>query len=384
MTTPPAQSPPAGDAASPATSAGAAADLPSPQEVARALARRVVGQETAIREMSVALAKHLAGLPSGNILLIGPSGTGKTTVMRAVEGFLAEHPALERRSSLVRMHANVLGEEAARGRPGEAVLSRLLERARQQLGPQAKLAELVRRAGHGLVFIDEVDKIRSHVGDRPNVAGIRAQEALLTLIENEAVPFELPPWVAEHGGEPGRRVRIDSSQLLFVCAGAFEGLYQSVYDRVTIGRDRGSLKAVTVVDDGEVSESLQFKLREWLRSEDLFDYGMSPQFLSRFEAVVLLEDLSVEELMQIFLDSPDSAYRQSRAYFESRGLRLALAPAAVRAIARAAAAQPRLGARALREVFRRVIRDYEFDPDRHASDGALVVDEAEVEAALGE
>ncbi len=347
------------------------------------MARRVVGQETAIREMSVALAKHLAGLPSGNILMIGPSGTGKTTVMRAVESFLADHPALEQRSTLVRMHANVLGEEAARGRPGEAVLSRLLERAREQLGPEASLDDLLQRAGHGLVFIDEVDKIRSHVGDRPNVAGIRAQEALLTLIENEAVPFDLPPWVAQHGGEPGR-VRVDSSQLLFVCAGAFEGLYQTVYDRVTIGRDRGALKAVTVVDDGEVSESLQFALRDWLRSEDLFDYGMSPQFLSRFEAVVLLEDLSVEELMQIFLESPESAYRQSRAYFASRGLRLALAPAAVRRIARAAAAQPRLGARALKEVFRRVIRDYEFDPDRHASDGALVVDEAEVEEALAE
>lgn len=379
MSTPQSPSTPRSDS----PPAGSRAALPTPQEVARALARRVVGQETAIREMSVALAKHLAGLPSGNILMIGPSGTGKTTVMRAVESFLADHPALEQRSTLVRMHANVLGEEAARGRPGEAVLSRLLERAREQLGPEASLDDLLQRAGHGLVFIDEVDKIRSHVGDRPNVAGIRAQEALLTLIENEAVPFELPPWVAEHGGEPGR-VRVDSSQLLFVCAGAFEGLYQTVYDRVTIGRDRGALKAVTVVDDGEVSESLQFALRDWLRAEDLFDYGMSPQFLSRFEAVVLLEDLSVEELMQIFLESPESAYRQSRAYFASRGLRLALAPAAVRRIARAAAAQPRLGARALKEVFRRVIRDYEFDPDRHASDGALVVDEAEVEEALGE
>lgn len=374
--------PPAADAAPPVASPSIASGLPTPQQIARALGRRVVGQETAIREMSVALAKHLAGLPSGNILMIGPSGTGKTTVMRAVEGFLAAHPTLEQRSTLVRMHANVLGEEAARGRPGEAVLSRLLERAREQLGPEAPVEELLERAGRGLVFIDEVDKIRSHVGDRPNVAGIRAQEALLTLIENESVPFDLPEWAALKAGTG--RVRVDSSQLLFVCAGAFEGLYQTVYDRVTIGRDRGALKTVTTVQDGEVRESLEFSLREWLRAEDLFDYGMSPQFLSRFEAVVLLEDLTVEELMQIFLDSPDSAYRQSRAYFESRGLRLALAPAAVRRIARAAAAQPRLGARALKEVFRRVIRDFEFDPESHASEGALVIDEAEVEAVLGE
>jgi ATP-dependent Clp protease ATP-binding subunit ClpX len=365
----------------PAAPPPAVAGLPSPAEIADALRRRVVGQETAVREMAVGLAKHLAGLPSGNVLMIGSSGTGKTTLMRAVEELLAAHPRLEQRSTLVRMHANVLGAEAARGRPGAAVLSRLLERAREQLPPEelppaAPVDAVLHRARHGLVFIDEVDKIRSRVGDRPNVEGIRAQEALLTLIENEAVPFDLPAWAG------GGHVRVDSSHLLFVCAGAFEGLYQTVYDRVTIGRDRGALKAVTTVEEGEVHERLQFSLRDWLSHQDLFNYGMSPQFLSRFEAVVLLADLSVDELVKIFLESPDSAFLQSRAYFESRGIRLALSPAAVRAIARAAAAQPRLGARALKEVFRRVIRDYEFEPERHAQDGALVVDEAEVAAAL--
>ena len=358
-----------------------ATDLPSPRQIAAALAERVVGQETAVREMSVALAKYLAGLPSGNILMIGASGTGKTTLMRAVEAYLASHPRLEARSTLVRMHANVLGEEAARGRPGEAVIGRLLDRAREQLGPETPVEELLDRACRGLVFIDEVDKIRSQIGDRPNVAGIRAQEALLTLIENESIPFELPDWAGDEAG--GETVRVDSSQLLFVCAGAFEGLYDSVYDRVTIGRDRGALKTVTAFDDGEVREELDFQLREWLAAEDLFDYGMSPQFLSRFEAVVLLEPLSVEELMHIFMDAPDSAYRTSRAYFETRGVRLALSPAAVRSIARAAKEQPRLGARALREVFRRVVRDYEFEPESTVQDGALVIDEAEVEKALG-
>jgi ATP-dependent Clp protease ATP-binding subunit ClpX len=275
----------------------------------------------------------------------------------------------------------VLGEEAERGRPGEAVLGRLLDRAREELGEGAGLEELLARVRRGIVFIDEIDKIRSHVGDRPNVAGIRAQEALLTLIENEAVPFDLPEWAG------GGRVRVDSSGLLFVCAGAFEGLYDRVYDRVTIGRDRGQLQAVTVVEGGEVHEELQFALRDWLRSEDLFDYGMSPQFLSRFEAVVLLEDLQVDELVRIFLDTPESAYRRSRAWFESRGIRLALSPAAARRIAREAKRQGRLGARALHEVFRRVIRDYEFDPEQAiaagGAGGTLVIDEAEVERALG-
>lgn len=365
--------------AEPATDAGTdpAAELPTPRQIAAALAERMVGQEVALREMAVGLAKHLAGLPSGNVLMIGPSGTGKTTLMRAVEEYLAGHPHLEARSTLVRMHANVLGEEAERGRPGEAVLSRLLDRAREQLGDGADVEALLERAARGLVFIDEVDKIRSRVGDRPNVAGIRAQEALLTLIENEAVPFDLPSWAG------GGRVRVDSSRLLFVCAGAFEGLHDTVYDRVTIGRDRGALKTVTTLDEGRVSEELDFRLRDWLTNEDLFDYGMSPQFLSRFDAVVLLENLTTEQLMQIFLEAPESAYHQSRSYFESRGIRLAVSPPALRAIARAAKRQPRLGARALKEVFRRVIRDFEFDPERFTQDGVLVVDEDEVAEAVG-
>lgn len=354
--------------------------LPTPVEIATFLRRRVIGQEEAVREMSVALAKHLAGLATGNILMIGSSGTGKTTLMRAVEELLEGRPGLEARSTLVRVHANVLAEEARRGRPGQAVLERLLERAREKLGPaeveRRGTGAVLERAAAGLVFVDEVDKIRSHVGDRANVEGIRAQEALLTLIENEAVPVELPAWAG------GGTATFDSSGLLFVCAGAFEGLYDAVYDRVTIGRDRGALQPVTVVEGGEVEERQEFALGDWLRHEDLFDYGLSPQFLSRFDAVVLLRDLGVDELVQIFLESPDSGYRQTRAYFESRGLRLTLSPGAVRKIAAAAARQPRLGARALREVFRRVVRDHEFEPEA-PDGGALLIDEDQVEAALG-
>ena len=214
---------------------------PAPAQIAAALERRVVGQKAAVREMSVALAKKLAKLRVGNILMIGSSGSGKTTLMRAVEQMLAASPALASRSTVVRVHANVLGEEAEEGGPGEKLLRRLLERARQQLGADAAPERLLEQASHGLVFVDEVDKIRNHVGAQPNVAGIRAQEALLTLIENEAVPFTLPDWAG------GGVVSVDSSDLLFVCAGAFEGLYDAVFNRVTVGRDKGALKPVTVV-----------------------------------------------------------------------------------------------------------------------------------------
>lgn len=353
------------------------ARVPSPASIAAALQRRVIGQELAVRELSVALSKKLAGLRVGNILMIGSSGTGKTTLMRAVEGFLAADPELAVRSTVIRLHANVLGEEAERGRPGEAVLLRLLERAREQLGAGTPVADLLERARHGLVFVDEVDKIRAHVGDRPNVPGIRAQEALLTLIENESVPLRLPEWA---GGET---VTVDSSGLLFVAGGAFEGLYDSVFDRVTIGKDRGALKPTTVVEGGRVQEQLRFVLRDWLRNEDLFVYGMSPQFLSRFDAVVLLQDLGVDELVRIFLEIPDSGYSQEREFFASQGIKLALSPAAVRRIAAAAARQPRLGARALKEVFRRVVRDEEFEPSTATRErGALLLDGPDIDRLL--
>jgi len=351
--------------------------LPSPIEIAEHLRSRVMGQQLAVRELAVGIAKHLAGLRAGNVLLIGASGTGKTTLMRAVERYLAEREAFADRSTVVRFHAKLLADVAEEGRPGEAVLLRLLERAREALGDEAPVDQLLRRVEQGIVFVDEVDKIRSHVGAELHAAGIRAQEALLTLIENESVPFHLPSWA---GGE---RVRVDSTGILFVAGGAFEGLYDAVFDRVTIGEDKGALQAVTVVEGDQVREELVFDLRDWLRYDDLFNYGMSPQFLARFEAMVILENLAEDDLVKIFLEGEDSSLRHAREYFASQGVRLAISPAAVRREAREAVRQPRLGARALKEVFRRIVRDYEFDPAGSVAQGAaLMIDEPEVERAL--
>jgi ATP-dependent Clp protease ATP-binding subunit ClpX len=350
--------------------------IATPRQIAEVLGRRVLGQEEAVREVSVALAKKLAGLNVGNVLMIGSSGSGKTTIMRAVEAMLASNPELAHRSTVVRIHANVLGEAAISGRPGGVLLTKLLERAREQLGSDQSVDQLLQQVKNGLVFVDEIDKIRSHVEGEPNTTGIRAQEALLTLIENESVSFDLPEWA---GG--GTRT-IDSSGLLFVCGGAFEGLYDSVFDRVTVGEDRGTLKPVTIVENGQVREELPFELRDWLRAKDLFDYGMSPQFLSRFDAMVLLETLKAPQLIKIFLEAPDSAYRHAVDFFGKQGIQFAISPAAVEKIAQEAVRQKRLGARALKEVFRRVIRDYEYDPTGKVIGDALMIDLPEVEAAL--
>jgi ATP-dependent Clp protease ATP-binding subunit ClpX len=179
-------------------------------------------------------------------------------------------------------------------------------------------------------------------------------------------------------------VNVNSSGILFVCAGAFEGLYDAVYHRVTAGRDQGALKPVTVVDeDGRAREELQFSLRDWLKTEDLFEYGVSPQFLSRFDAVVLLEPLGEEALTRIFVEGADSGLRQAQAYFATFGCRLEITQEAVRRIVAEAARQPRLGARALKEVFRRVVSPLEFDPHAAAGDkGAVRIDLELVKRAL--
>src|SRR5581483_1236744 len=170
-----------------------------PRDVFDALKKEVVRQDDAIREISVALVKHLVGHPAPNILLIGNSGSGKTTLMRAAEQFLAGRPDLYEYANLVRINANVLAEE--RQGYGRAVLARLFANARKIFGPDAPFEVLRHSVEHGMIFIDEVDKIRADVHGQPNVRGIVAQEALLTLMENENVEFEAD----------GRTVGVNSS-----------------------------------------------------------------------------------------------------------------------------------------------------------------------------
>jgi ATP-dependent Clp protease ATP-binding subunit ClpX len=339
-----------------------------PRDVFDELRKTVVGQDEAIREIAVALVKHLVGHPAPNILLIGNSGSGKTTLMRAVEQFLASKPELRSHfANVVRINANVLAEEHQGY--GKAVLGRLYANARRFLGESATREELLQSVEHGIVFIDEVDKIRAQVSGVPNVRGIVAQEALLTLMENENVTFEVD----------GRAVGVNSSNVLFVAGGAFEELYDAVLRRATIGQDVAPMKPVVVVSaTGEVREELPFHLREYLRYDDLFRYGMTPQFVSRFESIVVLNDLGESELARIFVEPEGSIFRASRDYFRRFGIDLQITRGALMAIAWEASRQKRLGARALRETYRRVIRTLEFEP---ADGGTLTIDEEMVRKA---
>lgn len=349
-----------------------------PKEIHDELRRWVLGQEEALRGISVAVSKHITGHKAGNVLLVGTSGSGKTTIMRAVESILARRPELAKYGNLVRIHANVLTEQ--RDRPGQAVLERLWRNARERLGADAPFDEVVRNVEHGIVFVDEIDKIRGHVRGSANVPGIVAQEALLTLSEGENVEFLVD-------GEDQRLLRINSSGILFVAAGAFEEVWDVAYRRAAVGTEGAPLRPVTVVSAaGDVHEELPFRLGDWLRMEDLFDYGMSPQFLARFDSIVVLDDLGVDDLARIFLEPADSLFRRSRAWFAKHGADLQITRGAAQMIAWHAARRKRLGARALRDLWRRVISELEYDPPQPGTDAPAVVtiDEARVRKAIGQ
>ena len=341
-----------------------------PKEVFEELRKSVVGQDDVLRELSVAVVKHLVGQPAPNILLIGNSGSGKTTLMKSVEQFLNSRPDLFQYANLVRINANVLAEE--RQGYGRAVLARLYANARRIFGPDTPDEVLLHSVERGMIFIDEVDKIRAEVKGQPNVRGIVAQEALLTLMENENVEFEFE----------GKTHAVNSSHVLFVAGGAFEELYEAVLRRATIGQDVAPMKPVVVVSaSGEVREEMPFHLRDYLKYEDLFRYGMTPQFVSRFESIIVLNDLNEGDLAKIFVEPDASIFRTSRAYFQRFGIDLQITRGALIAIAWDAAHQKRLGARALRETFRRVIRTLEFDPSASGA-GTITIDENMVKQAI--
>lgn len=357
-----------------------------PPDIDAALRRDVIGQEEALRFVSVAIFKHLLGERFGNLMMIGNSGTGKTTIMRAMERLYAEHEEFHKYRVVIIMNANVFATDE-----GVIDTSRLFhtleERARKILGPAAGADQIAEYMQHATVCLDEIDKVSGVVGGKPYVTGINIQQALLTLIEGEKVVHRVT--TVRDGERHTTPVDIDTSKMLFLCAGAFETLYDQVFRRVTSPTSRVKLPTETVLIDGVVQIREYFTLRHHFRQEDLFDYGMQPQFLARFDNTIILEDLHAGLLARIFVEPDDCVFRQSRAFFTKYGIDLRVTDDAVQRIALAAADSRRIGARALKEVYGRIIKPYEYDPfSRDAvkaqDDGGhvLEIDEALVSEAL--
>ncbi len=355
-----------------------------PPEIFDKLKSQVIGQGPAVREVAVALYKHMIGHTTGNILMVGGSGTGKTTIMRAVEALLKSSDDFADYGTVVRMNANLLADLASRGMQSSAVLDKLVQEAIARLGEKAPIERIKNCIEHAIVFVDEVDKIRSHVGDQPNVAGIIAQESLLTLMESERQVVMVP--VTRSGGVVERiPTVIDTGGILFIAGGAFEELYEMVFDRVTAGGKNPPYRLITKAD-GSIERRIVFQLADHLAHSDMFAYGITPQFLARFDSIVTLRSLQPKDLFTIFQDIPGAILPASKAYFKQYGLELTVTPEAINFIADKATENPRLGARALKEVFARVTKELEYDPfasgrvKKGARGDELVID---LEAARG-
>lgn len=357
-----------------------------PVEIYDVLAQQVIGQEEALRYVSVAIFKHLQGEKYGNLLLIGNSGTGKTTIMRAIESLYNSYEDFREHRAVLILNASTLATEEG-AVDTSRLFHRLEERARQVLGPGASTEEIARTMERATVCLDEIDKVSGVIGGKPYVTGINIQQALLTLIEGERVLHPLTG--IKDGVAESAAVWIDTGKILFLCAGAFETLYDQVFQRVTSAKSGTKLPTVTTYVNGKIQIREYFTLRHHFRQEDLFEYGMQPQFLSRFDNAVILEDLTAATLVRIFKELKEGVLQTSQNFFQKYGIDLEVTDGAVQRIAEEAAKSSRIGARALKSVYGRIIKPFEFDPFsreevRGNGDGRhhLVIDEQLVGSAL--
>ncbi len=343
---------------------GESAAIASPRALFEKLSDTVFDQQTALEQISVSLYKHIHRIKVGNILLIGNSGTGKTTIMRTIEKIFSEDPDLSRFMNTIRMNANIVADDESPELESGVIIKRLVQNAHRLMGKDISETRFRDLMENGVVFLDEVDKIRSMVGDKPNPRGILAQEALLTLIEGEGLRLPLT-YRPEDGKLKQVMVHIDTGRILFICGGAFEGLYDMVYRRVASGEHRDKLVQEYLVaeDQRSLEEKEHFTLGDYVRYEDMFAYGMTPQFLGRFDEIIVLNDLSVNGLMRIFLEPHDSIFREAKRYFKSLNIDLQITKEALKCLADRAHENHRLGARSLRMVFKRILRGVEFEPE---------------------